>query len=137
MKITPELMAKAKEAKSAEELLAFAKENGVELTAEEAEQYFEQLHATGELADDELENVSGGGCGGGGNKEEERNYYVVGDHIRFYFFYHDLGKKVIYEGDVVEVKNYSVVVEYYYDCHQFPREVEVHVSDIICRVKGY
>ena len=57
-----ELIAKAREAKSAEELLALAKENNVELTEEEAKAYFEQMNKTGELADDELDSVAGGGC---------------------------------------------------------------------------
>lgn len=58
--ITPELIAKAKESKSAEELLAFAKENGVELTEEEAKTYFEQLCVSGPVSDDELDAVAGG-----------------------------------------------------------------------------
>ena len=58
-----EMIAKAKEAKSVEELLALAKENGVELTEEEAKAYFAKLNPkSGELSDDELSNVSGGGC---------------------------------------------------------------------------
>ena len=58
-----EMIAKAKEAKSVEEFLALAKENGVELNEEDAKMYFEQLTAKkGELSDDELSNVSGGGC---------------------------------------------------------------------------
>lgn len=58
-----ELIEKAKQAKSAEELLAIAKENGIEATEEEAKQYFAQMHPiTGELSDNELDNVSGGGC---------------------------------------------------------------------------
>ena len=58
-----EMIAKAKEAKSVEELIALAKENGVELTEEDAKAYFEQLNAKkGELSDDELDVVSGGGC---------------------------------------------------------------------------
>lgn len=57
-----ELIVKARSAKSAEELLALAKENGTELTAEEANAYFEQLSKSGELSDEELDNVSGGGC---------------------------------------------------------------------------
>ena len=57
-----ELYLKAKEAKTAEELLAMAKENGVELCEAMAKSYFEQLHKSGELSDDELDNVSGGGC---------------------------------------------------------------------------
>ena len=59
--LTPELIAKAKAAKSAEELLELAKENGVELSEEEVKTCFEQLHANAEVSDDELEAVSGGG----------------------------------------------------------------------------
>ena len=57
-----ELFEKAKEAKSAEELIVLAKENGAELTEEEAADYFTQLHQSGELSDEELDHVSGGGC---------------------------------------------------------------------------
>ena len=58
-----EMITKAKEAKSVEELMALAKENGIELTEEDAKMYFEQLSAKkGELSDDELSDVSGGGC---------------------------------------------------------------------------
>lgn len=61
--ITPEMIEKAKEAKTAEELLALAKENNIEMTEEEAKTYFAQLHpASGELSDDDLDNVAGGGC---------------------------------------------------------------------------
>lgn len=59
---TPELIAKAKAAESAEELLALAKENNVELTEEEAKVCFEQLHANGAVSDDDLEAVAGGGA---------------------------------------------------------------------------
>ena len=59
--LTPELIAKAKAAKSAEELLELAKENDVDLTEEEAKTCFDQLHSNAELSDDELEAVSGGG----------------------------------------------------------------------------
>jgi len=63
MNITSELITKAKEAKSAEELLALAKENGLDFTEENASAYYAQLHPTsGELSDDELDNVSGGAC---------------------------------------------------------------------------
>ena len=60
MKFTEEQIKKAKSAKSAEELLALAKENGIALTEEEAAKYFADLHREGELSDDELDNVSGG-----------------------------------------------------------------------------
>ena len=43
--------------------MTLAKENGVEITKEEADTYFRQLHPTsGELSDEELDNVAGGGC---------------------------------------------------------------------------
>ena len=58
-----EIIAKAREAKSAEELLAMAKENDIEITEDEAKEYYDRLHASGELADNELDSVSGGGCG--------------------------------------------------------------------------
>ena len=58
--LTPELIAKAKAAKSAEELFELAKANNVELTEEEAKTYFEQLNANGAVSDDELELVAGG-----------------------------------------------------------------------------
>ena len=60
---TPELIAQVKAAKSAEELMALAKENNVELSEDEAKTYYEQLHTNGAVSDDELEMVAGGGCG--------------------------------------------------------------------------
>ena len=60
---TPEMIEKAKAAKSAEELLELAKANNVEMTADEAATYFAQLNPkSGELSDDDLDNVAGGGC---------------------------------------------------------------------------
>ena len=61
---TLEMIQEAKAAKTVEELLNMAKDYNIEMTAEEAADYYEQLHApTGELDDDELDNVAGGGCG--------------------------------------------------------------------------
>jgi len=57
-----ELLLKVKTVKSTEELIVLAKENGIEMTEESAQAYFEQLNKKGELADDELDNVAGGGC---------------------------------------------------------------------------
>ena len=72
--LTPELIAKAKAATSAEELLELAKENGIELTEEEAKTYFAQLNANGAVADDELDAVAGGGsCPGDDDEEDEGN----------------------------------------------------------------
>ncbi len=53
-----ELIFKAKQAKTPEELIAIAKENGMEMTEERAKTYFEQLNpTTGELSDDEMDGV--------------------------------------------------------------------------------
>lgn len=67
MELSEELIANAKGTKTPEELAALAKESSIDLTEEEAKAYFEQLHPkTGELSDDELDNVAGGGCHNGG-----------------------------------------------------------------------
>ena len=59
-----ELIIKAKAAKSVEDLLELAKASNVELSDEQAKEYFAKLNPTkGELSDDELDDVSGGGCG--------------------------------------------------------------------------
>jgi predicted ribosomally synthesized peptide with nif11-like leader len=62
--LNPEMIEKAKAAKSAEEILSLAKANGVEMTADEAATYFAQLNPKiGELSDDDLDNVAGGASG--------------------------------------------------------------------------
>ena len=59
MKLTQEMMEKSRAAKSADELLEIAKANGVELTADEAKTYFEQISSC-QLDEDLLEGVAGG-----------------------------------------------------------------------------
>ena len=59
--LTPELIAKAKSAKSVEELLELAKANNVDLTETEAKTYWAQLSANGTVSDEELDAVVGGG----------------------------------------------------------------------------
>ena len=72
--LLPDMIEKAKVAKTAEELYEIAKANGVEMTADEAATYFAQLNPTsGELNDDDLDSVAGGACGGG---------VRVGDNVR-------------------------------------------------------
>ena len=63
MNISKELIEKAKTAKTAEELLTMAKAENIELTEEQAAKAFAELNKTGELSDEELDNVAGG-CGG-------------------------------------------------------------------------
>lgn len=59
-KLTPELIEKAKQAKSPEELIALAKESEIALSEDEAKAYFERLNRSGALSDEELDSVSGG-----------------------------------------------------------------------------
>ena len=82
MNFTPEQITKAKAAKSVEELLAIAKENGMELTEEEAAKYFAEWHKEGELSDEELNNVSGG-CG---SSDPPAPRYKEGKHLWVGFF---------------------------------------------------
>lgn len=59
--ITQEFLDKADAANSVEELISFAKENEIDISEEEAKMLFDKIHAeSGELSDDELEDVSGG-----------------------------------------------------------------------------
>ena len=83
MEINQELLAKAKEAKTVEELMALAKENNIELTEEKAKEYFSKLHSeTGEISDDELDNVSGG-CGGGYVAGRPHPQFGVGESVLY------------------------------------------------------
>ena len=59
MNISKELFEKAKQAKTAEELLEMAKAENIELSAEQAAKAFAELNKAGELSDEELDNVSG------------------------------------------------------------------------------
>ncbi len=68
--MTNELFEKAKECKSADELLTLAKENGIEMSADDAAEKFAALHNEGELSDDELDSAAGGGCGNEPQLEE-------------------------------------------------------------------
>ena len=79
MKFTQEQLTKAKAAKSAEELFAYANEIGYKLTEEEAKNFFEQWHKEGELADEELDNVAGGTCYSSGvwGPNGYKNYAIV------------------------------------------------------------
>lgn len=92
MRFSKELLDKAKSAKSAEELIELAKAEGMELSADEAEKAFADLHRSGELADEELDSVAGG-CGGRyapspdgrvGSEREVVFLYAVGQEVEIY-----------------------------------------------------
>ena len=97
MNISKELLEKAKQAKTAEELLAMAKAENIELTEEQAKEYFATIHASGELSDEELDNVAGG-CGGPDYK------YDIGDSVLIYgmrFSYHVLWRYRSYPAGII------------------------------------
>ena len=91
MEMTKELMEKAKAAKTAEELMDLAKAQGVEMGKEEAEAAFAQLHKTGKLADEELDNVSGGGCAKG-----TESPYHVGEEVLVKYYDEWLDGKILH-----------------------------------------
>ncbi len=80
MKFTDEMLEKAKTAKSAEELLEMAKAENIEISAEEAAKAFAELNKTGELSDEELDNVAGG-CGRDYEPSGETPKFHVGDRL--------------------------------------------------------
>ena len=105
MEISKELIEKAKTAKSAEELLQMAKAENIEMTAEEANKVYAELHKTGELSDEELDNVSGG-CDD--IKWGSTNYDVLKECIHFDF---EIGTRVVvrytyfhYKGTIIDRK---------------------------------
>ena len=64
---TKEIIEKGKTANTVKELKELAKQDEWDMSDEEANAYFEELQkyktqSTGELSDDELDDVSGGGC---------------------------------------------------------------------------
>ena len=57
--ITKEMLAKAMQCRTAEELMALAKSEGMEVTKEEAKAYLAEIYDI-ELEEEELEKVAGG-----------------------------------------------------------------------------
>lgn len=81
-----ELLEKAKQAASAEEILALAKKNGVEMTEEQANACYAKInHTSGELSDDELDNVVGGGCTAKGLATSHEDLVKVGTKVRLHW----------------------------------------------------
>ncbi len=115
MKISKELLEKGKTAKTAEELLAMAKAEKIELTEEEATKAFAELNKNGELSDEELDNVAGGCEGrtpkfsvndrvshkGSDGKEVYGTVVRIGQEKYYYVYY------VVDDGETTE-KEYDV-----------------------------
>ena len=111
MELTKELVAKAKEAKTSEELMALAKEAGIDMTEESAALAFEQLNSkTSELSDSELDNVSGG-CGGGYDAGRPHPRFAVGETVLYIHSW--LGAQRITATGKVVKRNYENGAWYY------------------------
>ena len=106
MELTKEMIEKAKTAKSAAELLEIAKAEGIEMTVEEAEMRFAELNKKGELADEELDNVSGG-CGPD-YKYEVGDWVIVDHHII------DDGQHKCHRSYVIEGRDYGRAGRFYW-----------------------
>ena len=111
MELNKELVARAKEAKTPEELMALAKEAGIDMTEESAALAFEQLNSkTGELSDSELDNVSGG-CGGGYDAGRPHPRFAVGETVLYIHSW--LGANRITATGKVVKRNYENGAWYY------------------------
>ena len=111
MELNKELVARAKEAKTSEELMALAKEAGIDMTEESAALAFEQLNSkTGELSDSELDNVSGG-CGGGYDAGRPHPQFAVGETVLYIHSW--LGAQRITATGKVVKRNYENGAWYY------------------------
>ncbi|MER2138896.1 MAG: Nif11-like leader peptide family RiPP precursor [Succiniclasticum sp.] len=69
--ITKEMLAKAMQCETADELIALAKSKGIELTKEEAEAYLAELDDY-ELDGEDLKQVAGGMCYSAGMGADQR-----------------------------------------------------------------
>ena len=123
MKLTNELIEKAKTAKTAEELLEMAKAENIEMTAEEAAKVYAELHKTGELSDEELDNVSGG-CDE--IKHDKFQMDICPSNIEFAF---EIGTRVVvldefFHDDGTIIDRRTLLHDYY-----FTGEYLIHFDD--------
>ena len=122
MNISKELLEKAKTAKTAEELLELAKAENIELTAEQAKEYFATIHASGELSDEELDNVAGG-CGGPDYK------YNIGDSVLI------RGKQFSYRV-LWRYRSYPAGIIFYNCANSYFPEIEILVPESAIEGRG-
>ena len=110
MKFTEEQLKKMNSAKTAEELIAIAKAEGIEATEEQIRAQFDAMHKEGEIADDELDNVAGG-CG---EHTIETHVFCRNPHCS------QKGSTQIFEGDRRDITR----------CPKCGREADVWVYDL-------
>ena len=122
MNVSKELLEKAKTAKTAEELLAMAKAENIELTVEQAAKAFAELNKTGELSDEELDNVAGG-CGGPDYK------YNIGDSVLI------RGKQFSYRV-LWRYRSYPAGIIFYNCANSYFPEIEILVPESAIEGRG-
>ena len=110
MNFTDEMIEKAKEAATAEELQMLAEKEGIELSAADAEMYFSFLAKKNEpLSDEELEQVSGGK----GEKPNPQPKYRVGQTVE-----KDC-HPIITMGTITGIDHYSSSDGWVYNVHNY------------------
>lgn len=82
MKLTEKQLEKIKSAKSAEEMIAFAKEEGLVLDEEKVNAMFAALPQNGELSDEQLDQVSGGSYNDFTEEYNGRGHVLVGRYVQ-------------------------------------------------------
>lgn len=82
MKLTEKQLETIKSAKSAEEMIAFAKEEGLVLDEEKVNAMFAALPQNGELSDEQLDQVSGGSYNDFTKEYNERGHVLVGRYVQ-------------------------------------------------------
>ncbi|MDO5445997.1 MAG: hypothetical protein Q4F31_10305 [Eubacteriales bacterium] len=122
MTFTKEMKEKAKKAASAEELLEMAKAEGVELSASDAEMYYNFLHGSRELTDEELSQVAGGK--GNDPKPNPVPKYKVGQTVEYTF----QSTFSILKGTIIDIEGYSP-----YDGWKY----RIHFTQRTCYHKDY
>ena len=79
MEVSQEIIERAEQTKTIEELAALAKEEHIYLTEDELEYYFKVLHPKeGEMADEELDTIGGGSqCKSGKTYSSDPPYKLI------------------------------------------------------------
>ena len=122
MNVSKELLEKAKTAKKAEELIEMAKEENIELTVEQAAKALAELNKSGELSDEELDNVAGG-CGGPDYK------YNIGDSVLI------RGKQFSYRV-LWRYRSYPAGIIFYNCANSYFPEIEILVPESAIEGRG-
>lgn len=77
-----EIYEQAMSAKNEVELYSLARKYNIPLTMEQARDYFERINQkSGELADEELDNVAGGGCYEAMNNTNDQKFAQILDFL--------------------------------------------------------